>query len=209
MAAITDFDSLKNEISAYTGRTDWTTERDGFIRLTESYFNRDLRHHRMLAKTTLTATAGDAYVDMPADFAQVESLTVVSGTRTVLEPTTNVSIESLFSDGATGVPTHFAVVGTQFRLARIPDSAYSLELIYYQEIPALSDSQTTNWLLTRFPDAYLFGSLLQAEPYLQNDARLQTWGLMFEAVMRGLEEDNDRVNWSGGPASATIDINVV
>jgi hypothetical protein len=38
-----------------------------------------------------------------------------------------------------------------------------------------SNRRTSNWLLAQHPDAYLYGSLAEAEAFGFNDARLATW----------------------------------
>jgi hypothetical protein len=73
-----------------------------------------------------------------------------------------------------------------------PDSTYTGELTYYAKIPALSDAATTNWLLGVAPDVYLYGSLMEAAPYLDDDARVQTWGGLLEQAMSAIEIESDR-----------------
>jgi hypothetical protein len=65
-------------------------------------------------------------------------------------------------------------------------------LTYYATIPALSVSNTTNWLLTDSPDLYLYGALLQAAPYLQDDQRISTWGTLYERCLNDLKVSDER-----------------
>jgi hypothetical protein len=62
----------------------------------------------------------------------------------------------------------------------------------------LSTSNTTNWLLTSNPDIYLYGALLQAAPYLQDDARIQTWATLYERALNDSQTADDRGASSGG-----------
>lgn len=71
---------------------------------------------------------------------------------------------------------HWLVVPT-------PDADYPWQIIYYEQPPYLDDSTQTNWLTEYAPQALLYGSLTQAEPFLKNDERLGVWkGLYAEAV---------------------------
>src|SRR6185503_2733971 len=88
----------------------------------------------------------------------------------------------------TGCPRFFSVVGGEFQFFPAPSQAYNAELTFYQRIPALSASNSTNWLLTLNPDAYLYGSLLQAAPYLKDDARTSTWAQIFETILSDIVE---------------------
>jgi hypothetical protein len=70
--------------------------------------------------------------------------------------------------------------------------------VYYKALPALS-ANSTNWLLTAHPDVYLYGSLMQAAPYLKNDERLAVWGSLYTASIADLNQSSDRAEVSGGP----------
>ncbi|MNN98291.1 hypothetical protein D3C81_2176490 [compost metagenome] len=71
---------------------------------------------------------------------------------------------------------------------------YSLELTYRQRIPTLSVSNTTNWLLTNWPNAYLYASLLAATPFIMNDARLPVWGQLYTQAIEGI----NGIDWYSG-----------
>lgn len=51
----------------------------------------------------------------------------------------------------------------------------AIHITYMQGLPALSDAVPTNWLLTNYPSAYLWGTLAMAAPYIGDDPRLQIW----------------------------------
>jgi len=72
-----------------------------------------------------------------------------------------------------------------------------LELLYYAKVPALSDSNTTNWLLTEAPDIYLYGSLLPSAPYLDEDERATTWAQFYAAAIQQLNQASDQARYSG------------
>jgi hypothetical protein len=99
---------------------------------------------------------------------------------------------------SSGKPLYFSVVGNQFRLLPIPDGAYTAELVYYAKLTKLSSIVATNWLLTQAPDVYLYGALLQAAPYLQDDARIPVWSSLYQAGLDQLQIADDRGSTSGG-----------
>lgn len=75
-----------------------------------------------------------------------------------------------------------------------PVQAYPWEITLYQQPAFLDLVNQTNWLTEYAPDALLFGTLMQCEPYLKNDERLQTWGGLFGQAMGGLNgEDLQRI----------------
>lgn len=56
-----------------------------------------------------------------------------------------------------------------------PIAAYPWEIIFWQQPPLLDASNQSNWLTDYMPNALLYGTLLQAAPYLKNDDRVGTW----------------------------------
>jgi hypothetical protein len=63
-----------------------------------------------------------------------------------------------------------------------PDGEYDAELLYYAKIPALSDSNTSNWLLEESPDLYLYAALIQSAPYLKEDDRINVWAGLYQRL---------------------------
>ena len=98
-----------------------------------------------------------------------------------------------------GKPLDYTVLASTFKLAPIPDSALTLTLIYSAAPDFLSSSNTTNTFLTVCPDLLLYASLLEAEPYLMNDARINTWGTMFDRAMSSLTASDEQGQYSGVP----------
>ena len=96
-----------------------------------------------------------------------------------------------------GRPYYYAMTGAQFELYPIPDGTYASELLYFAKIPALSDSATTNWLLTNAPDAYLYGALIHSAPYLKDDARIQIWAGLYQSAIDNLNDSSNDARHSG------------
>ena len=171
-----------------------------FIDLAESSFNRTIRNHRMITKNDSYSLDG-RYVDLPTDTLEVIRI-VVSGSPVVtLEYMTPEEIaEGRYTLSSTGKPGYYTVIGgstNQIELLRSPDDTYTASIVYYTKIPALSDSATTNWLLTNNPDIYLFGALLEAEPYLKNDERLPMWAARLNKALEELKMQGEREMHTG------------
>ena len=79
-------------------------------------------------------------------------------------------------------------------LAPHPDSDYPIELTFKQRIAALYDDIPTNWLLTKWTNAYLYGALCAAQPYIMNDSRLVTFQSHFKEAVNGINE----IDWYSG-----------
>jgi len=196
--ALSTYTELKASIADWLNRTDLTTQIPDFISLAESQIERQLRTRQMLTRTNLTIDA--EFESTPADFLEIRSLKL-TGTNPVT-PLTFMTIDSLDEqstiDIGSGKPKYFTVIGSQFRFVPTPDAAYVAEIVYFAKLNKLSASVATNFLLTSSPDIYLYGSLLQAAPYLLDDARIQVWSALYDRALSDLQVADDRGATSGG-----------
>ena len=197
--SFTTYAELQTTIAGYLARSDLTTQIPDFITLAETRLRRDLRIRQMLSSTTLTCTSGTATVNIPSDFLEVKDFVVTGNPVMPL----NYESPSLFSRNSrsmdAGKPLNYTVLATTFKLAPIPDSNYTLSLVYSIAPPFLSTLNTSNTFLTVCPDLLLYASLLEAEPYLMNDARINTWGTMFDRAMSSLTRSDEKGQYSGVP----------
>jgi hypothetical protein len=196
--ALATYNDLKTSIGDWLNRSDLTSVIPDFISLAEAQIERTLRTRQMIVRANASFSA--EYGAVPADFLETKSLKLTS--TNPQQPLSFLSIDSMDAQAtqytASGRPKFFTVVGGQFRLVPTPDTTYTTELTYYAKLTKLSVSVSSNWLLASSPDAYLYGSLLQAAPYLQDDARIQTWATLYERALNDLRTADDRSASSGG-----------
>ena len=196
--ALSTYAELKTSIGDWLNRSDLSATIPDFISLAEAQIERTLRTRQMIVRAN--ASFDQQYGAVPSDFLEVKSLKLTS-----TNPPTPLSFltidlldEQSSSYTASGKPKFFGVVGNQLRILPTPDSTYTTELTYFAKLTKLSNSVTTNWLLTSSPDIYLYGALLQAAPYLQDEARIQTWATLYERALNDLRTADDRGASSGG-----------
>lgn len=204
--ALSTFAELKASIAAWADRTDLTAVIPDFITLFETTANAELplRTTHNLTSTTLVTVANVATVALPTDFLEAKSLVNQTNPYEILKPETATSLYTNNPSQTAGKPKGFTYVGSNLELAPIPDAVYSLKLYYYQKVVALSDTNTTNWLLTNFPNLYLFGTLLAAEAYLGMDPRLKLWGDLYDNMLQKLDGSKDRGQYGGSPLSVSV-----
>ena len=53
-------------------------------------------------------------------------------------------------------------------------------MLYYELPPLLDDAVQTNWLTEYAPQLLLYGTLLEATPFLKNDERIPVWQNMYD-----------------------------
>ena len=98
---------------------------------------------------------------------------------------------------ATGVPQYYGHNAGQFEVFPSPDSAYSADLLYYAKVPTLTDAAPTNWLLTNYPDIYLYGALIHSAPFLKEDERAQTWAALYSSAVSRVNDASSKSTASG------------
>ena len=192
--AIATYSQLQASVADWLNRTDLTSAIGDFVALAELQFNRSIRHRYMITRSQ--ATIDSEYSATPADWIQTVSLILETNPVTQMEFVTNEALNALKSgSSATGTPSRYSHVGTEIQVYPAPDNTatgYTAELVYYAKIEALSDTNTSNWLLTHNPDIYLYGTLMQSAPYLQNDERITVWASLYQRAIDDLEVSNQR-----------------
>lgn len=202
--AYTSYSDLQTSVANYLGRSDLTAVIPDFIRFAETRLARELRTRKMLKSATASMVAGDARVALPTDFLEVRDLYTQGNPRM---PVTYMSPSGFTRDARadeSGLPVFYTVLASEFQFAPIPDTAYVLEILYYAQPPVLSGSNSSNVFLANYPDALLYGALLEAEPYLINDARSQTWALLYDRAVKNIQDSDQNSEYSGIPLQMRI-----
>lgn len=181
---------LQAAIAIWLMRDDLTAHIPDFITLCESRCNRRLRVREM--ETSATLTPVNNACTLPTDYIEARSVRASTDPLSVLTPLSLDLATEVFN--VAGFPQHYTIQGNTLR-ARAPSSS-DVVLDYYQKIPALSVTNTTNWLLTKAPEIYLYGSLIESAPFMEDDARLATWISLFKAAVDELQQADTRALWS-------------
>lgn len=200
----TNYSDLQASVAGYLGRSDLTTQIPDFIRFAELRLGRELRTRQMLNSATAPTIANDAKVALPTDFLEIRDLFIQGNPR---RPLTYMS-PSAFSREAradiVGLPVFYTILASEFKFAPIPDAAYTLEILYYAKPTFLSNANVSNVFLANYPDALLYGSLIEAEPYLINDARSQLWATLYDRAIKNISDADQGGEYSGIPLQMKI-----
>ena len=198
------YSDLQTSIANYLARSDLTSQIPDFITFAENRLRRELRIRQMLKSVTTATVSGDSTVELPIDFLQVRDFVVMTNPIT---PMSYSSPSALSNDPRTsevGVPKSYTILASEFQVSPAPDGVYTLKMLYFAAPEYLSDSNTTNVFLTKAPDALLYASLIEAEPYLMNDARINTWGTMYDRALSSLTKSDEEGQYSGVPLAMKL-----
>jgi hypothetical protein len=202
--ALTNYSDLQTTVANYLGRSDLSSVIPDFISLAEIRLARQLRLRQMLTTATLSTTGGTSTINLPADFLSVRDIYIDQNPRQSLSYLSPSSFTKNARATESGLPVFYTQKGSELELAPIPDTNYSVILLYYAKPAVLSDSNTTNAFMTVCPDALLYGSLVEAEPYLMNDARLTIWTQLYQNSVSSLAESDNSSEYAGVPLSMTV-----
>lgn len=188
--ALDSWTNLKAEIADWSNRSDLTAVIPTFITLAEAQLNRKLRTRDMIERST--ATIDSEFTALPSDFLAPRTFKLDASpplTLRYVSPDELNRMKALSGDEA-GIPEVYTVTDGGFQIYPAPQDEYDAELSYWKKIPALSADNASNWLLVRHPDAYLYGALLQAAPYLIDDVRIAAWGTLYQTVLSDIQDED-------------------
>ena len=196
--AITSYTTLISAAKTYLNRSDISDAQiKEFISLAEASFNRVLRTRNQLTRST--SDISTQFVSQPSDLLELSNIQLNSDPIVRLEQVSMSAIDTLKSQSSTtGKPRYFTITGPDFEFYPAPDSTYELEVIYYKTIAPLSDSNSDNFLITNHNVIYLFGTIVQAEPFLMNDERIGVWGSFLGKALEELRVSDERSQTESG-----------
>jgi hypothetical protein len=198
------YTELKTSIANYLGRSDLTAVIPDFITFAEIRLAREIRTRKVLKPATATMTGGDNTIGLPSDFLEMRDLFIQGNPRNTVSYLSPSAFTRDARTGASGKPVYYTIIGEEIQFAPIPDTAYTLEMLYFYKPTALSTSVASNAYLANYPDALLYASLAEAEPYLMNDARVQTWATLYDRATSDINTSDENSEYSGVPLTMQL-----
>ena len=195
MAVITNYATLQTEIANTLARDDLTAEIPQFIQFAENKLYRRLNLRNEETALNVSISAGLAAV--PADF---KALKFAYYDRTPIQLLQWVPIEELYRDysSRTGgnVPAVISREGSNFVFGPVPTDG-TLKGIYYAKQDPLRTTDPS-WYVTNAPEVLLYGSLLEAAPFIKDDQKIMVWQQFYSNAVDGILEEQDNAEVSRG-----------
>ena len=192
--SITTYSELKTAIADFLNRDDLTTVIPTFIALAEAQIARDVRHWKQ--EKRVTTSVDERYENLPNDWLEVKLVALTTG-KMLQTVSMSEMAELRASSNAAGEPRYIRMTADQIEFYPTPSAATDISMLYYARTPALSDADTTNWLLTDAPDILLYGALIHSAPYLTDDQRAAVWGALYQAGVEKLSLENQKGRITG------------
>lgn len=200
--AITNWHTLKSTVEDYLDRSDIGDQVEAAITFAENRIYRDVRVADM--ETALSATTSSGVISVPSGYIEMKFMYIDTAPVQALQrKDLSFIYENFPTRSADAKPTFFAREGTNFIFGPFPDSDYAIKGIFYKKLTALSNSNNFNFIIGDFPEAILFGTLVECEPFLQNDERLVVWESKYQEAIKQIQAQDDAEALSGSPLAVT------
>lgn len=196
--AITSYADLQTSIANFLARDDLTAQIPNFIQLAEARINRELETREQEKRVQAPLVAGDEYIALPTDLREVREVKLNTSPLTVLSYASPTGLDTQYSSNGQGKPQGYSIVGKEMKVRPVPDSSYTMEIIYIGNVDALSDVSTPT-LFTRSPDLYLYGALTEAYVYLLDEQRAAQYDEKFTRAINEVRMDEERSHYGTGP----------
>jgi hypothetical protein len=190
--ALSTYTELKATLADYLHRTDMTSRIVDFITLAESEINSEIRTRLMETDASLTLVSGTNTIALPTRYSEPILLELVISGRenTPLRYLTPSQMEDETETGSTYEPRYWTINGSNIEFPNDADQDYSVRFRHLADFDLATTS--TNTLLTKYPGIYLYGSLLQAEPFMNNDPRIATWANFYANLKKVINRKEAR-----------------
>lgn len=189
--AFANLGELKTVINDTLNRDDLTSQIPNFIKMNEESVNRKVNVSEMEEYTEFTINVGQT--TLPTNFLEMRNIQMKSS-EYPLQYVPHNALDGIGADS--GIPRFYSIQGTKLLFYPFPPDATIGIMRYLAEVTPLVNDVDTNWLLSKSPQIYLYGTLLHAAPFLNDDSRLPVWASLFEDAVRALN-DQDKRRMSG------------
>lgn len=205
MAVITNYTTLQTAVADYLARSDLTTFIPNFVQNFEEDFYREPLNWASWMETALSVSISSGVAAVPADYLGLK-IAYISGQTSA--PLKRISLDQLYQryprSLGTGQAVYIARNGANFEFG--PEASDGTLAGTYYAKPTLlrSDSDGSNFLTVNCPDGCLYGSLMAAAPFLQNDKRLPTWQAMYDMAITSYRKRFREEDYSGSPPHTVV-----
>ena len=202
--AINTYGTLKTAVANWLARPDLTDRIPEFIALAEDRIAHDLRIPAM--ETTDDLTVSSQRVAKPDGYLEGRRIYLDTNPVTKVEFMSVDNFWTRYLASVSGLPKVFTAEGTELVFGPIPESSFTGKILFWKRLTALSGDSDTNWVLQNARGLYLYGALLEAQPYIRNDPRIAMWSAMWDNILDRVQRAGEREQHSGGVLTSRSDV---
>jgi len=187
-----NYGQLKTAVANWINRSDLTSDIATIIEMAEATIRTDVRVSAMESLVTGNLTSGS--VALPDRFLESRRLLVGSKLHDYVTPDQyQIEIEQ------SSTLRHYTSYAGSLQVINGGASAYSL--LCYRWFVTLSGDADTNWLLTNYPNVYLYQALKQAAVFVKDANAAQSYEALYQQAKNAV---NGIDKASSNPSAMTI-----
>jgi hypothetical protein len=199
-----NYSEIINAAKQYTDREDDEVDSnmDTFIAMAESRINRLLKTREQTTRAYTATVTGQEYYPLPTDYAGIRDIQInstdigsTSYSMSYLNPMQFNVVRNTSFCGA----YYYCIIADQFQIFPILDEGQTIEIVYYQKVPALTSGSNTNWLSETSPDVYIAGIVSEIEAFVKNYEVAKAWDSKMTRCIDELDNSDVIERWSGSP----------
>lgn len=190
MPSVVDYASLNQGIQDWLNRSDMAGYVDYFVQEAEErIYNRiftlnqgeGTRDLEVVISTTTdggqAAGTGTVPLSLLTGYLAIKSIVLSTGGNSYrLQRMTPEQLRSDFPNGqASGTPGYFSREGQFFIFGPVPDSSYTLQIIYWGKSSPLSSGNTSTWMTSQIPSCLLASGIAAAAKFIKDDDATALW----------------------------------
>ncbi len=195
-------------MAGWLSRGDLTDAVPGFIQNWEEEFYREPKNFGRFMEASFAGTIAANVLAVPSNYLGLKYAYVNTSPARRLD---RVSLNQLYGtyprNGDIGVPRWIARDLTNFVFGPAPDSTYDIAGVYYAKptvMRVVDFDAVSHWIIVNAPDLALYGSLLEAAPYIQNDKRLGVWQAIYDKKLQAYRDLSRDEDVSGSPVQEVL-----
>ena len=184
-------------IQRYTKRADVDDLIPDWIRFAQLRIDTDCRLSQQEYRSVTIPKA--EFTTLPPDFLELRNIQTNYQGGLALEYMTPSQIDIAGRSLKSGPVQFYTIMDNQLQLLPAPqaDSVAQMEIFYYAKQAALVENADTTLLLTAFPNLYLYAAMVEAMPFVENQAGAQRWDAMYTDIRNTLNLSAQRARFSG------------
>jgi hypothetical protein len=185
--SISTYSELVTAVARHAFRSDLTADIPNFIQLCEADMQVRLKNVDFEDTETLNVTAGVAA--LPIDYRGMRNVYWNGDYNRALQYLTPDKFDGMILTA--NQPNFYTIKGTNIVFLTSLDGTSNLN--YKASFTGLSGSNATNSIITRYPDAYLHGTMMQMFIFSRDAANAQVRQAAYEqAIDRIIRDNNER-----------------
>lgn len=205
MLTYTDIIATALDYADRADDADVVNRMDVFLRVVEARVNRILQTGRQSKRAYVFTTNDNIFYSLPEDFAGMRNILLkdaAQSTSGIVLDYVNPEVFNTYAanNSRSGI---YTIVSCSLYVWPYEDNKV-LEITYYQQVPPLSETITTNWLSKISPDAYIQGLLVEISSFVKDQESMSLWDSRFRQTLVDMQYEDDIDRWSGPTPSTRV-----